>query len=117
MFSLGYESGVVREISEWAQKYGFVNDVRFSELFARSSTMGKLRLRNELLKRGVSESAVEKVLSGVSDQADFDEVAALVKKKYAGILQREKALRRAAGWLERRGYSGEFIHRVLKEMK
>ncbi len=113
--SLGYSESVSLEIVEWAEKYGFVNDVRFSELFIKSRTMGKLRLRVELLKRGVNQAAVEQVLSGYSDLSEFDEVVASVRKKYGGIQDRERALRRAAGWLQRRGYSGEFIHRVLTE--
>lgn len=115
LISLGYSESVSLEIVEWAGKYGFVNDVRFSELFIKSRTMGKLRLRVELLKRGVDEGSVEEVLAGYSDLSEFEEVVASVRKKYGGIQDREKAIRRAAGWLQRRGYSGEFIHRVLAE--
>ena len=116
LISLGYSESVSLEVVEWAREFGFVNDMRFSELFIKSRTMGKLRLRVELLKRGVEEGAVEKVLSGYSDQSEFDEVVASLRKKYGGIQDREKAFRRASGWLQRRGYSGDFIHRVLKEV-
>jgi len=115
IISLGYPDALAKETVNWAKEYGFVDDVRFSRLFVRSRTMGKARLRVELISRGVEETAVEQFLSGFSEQREFPETVAAVKKKYAGITDREKAFRRAAGWLQRRGFSAEFIHRVLQE--
>lgn len=115
VISLGYSQETAEALVEWAVKYRFVDDCRFCELYAASKNMGKLRLRIELLKRGVTENAVEDYLSGISDESDFEEIVASVRKKYSRIPHRDTALRRAAGWLGRRGYSGEFIHRVLRE--
>lgn len=115
MLSLGYSEAVSTDILTWAEKYGFVNDIRFCEIFIRSRSMGKLRLRSELLKRGVEETALESVLSSISDQSGFQDAVSEVRKKYGSIQDRDRAYRRAAAWLQRRGYQGEFIHRVLKE--
>ena len=116
MISLGYSAETAEATVEWAVKYGFVDDNRFSEMFAASKIMGKLRLKVELNKRGVGEEAISHILSSLSDESEFSDVAAAVRKKYGGIVNRETAVRRAAGWLERRGYSGEFIHRILREV-
>lgn len=113
--SLGYPPCAAEKTVRWAVEYGLVDDVRFCGLFARSKTMGKARLRLELRKRGAEEGAVETFLSSLSDEEQFSRVARLVATRYGNIEDRDKALRRASGWLSRRGYSGEFIHRVLKE--
>lgn len=114
MLSLGYPPGVAEQTVKWAVEYGFADDLRFCGLFARSKTMGKARLRLELKKRGVEEGAIEAFLSRVSDEEHFSNAVKLVAARYGRIEDRERALRRASGWLSRRGYSGEFIHRVLK---
>ncbi len=115
MLSLGYPPGVAEGTVKWAAEYGFVDDTRFCALFARSKKLGKARLRLELIKRGAEESAVEEYISRLSDNDHFTATVQLVAARYGKIQDREKALRRASGWLSRRGYSGEFIHRVLKE--
>lgn len=115
MLSLGYPLRVAELTVKWAIEYGFVDDTRYCALFARSKKMGKARLRLELIKRGAEESAVEEYISRLSDEEHFSNAVKLVAARYGRIEDREKALRRASGWLSRRGYSGEFIHRVLKE--
>jgi len=115
VLSLGYSAAVAENTVEWAVKYRFTDDIRFCRMFISSRPMGRIRLRFELLNRGAAEEAVEKILEEHSEEDDFPETVKKVARRYGNLRDRETAVRRAAGWLSRRGYSGGFIHRVIKE--
>ncbi len=110
----GYLSEVIRDCLSWAGEYGLIDDLRYAKAFAACHTLGRAGLRARLRRNGVTESAVSAVLS----EAPADSVAdlsALVKRKYGSIPDRETALRRAAGWLARRGFPSGLIAAVLEE--
>lgn len=113
--AIGYPDETAADTVHWASKQGYVDDRRFCKIFIKSKSMGKIRLRLELLKRGAEADSVEAVLRTVADESNFAGTVKLISHRYGSIEDREKARRRAAGWLSRRGYSGEFIHRVLQE--
>lgn len=111
----GYMPRVVAQCMEWAHEYGLVDDLRFARAYAACHTLGRAGLRARLRGRGVGESAIEAVLSETEDSTSKTELAALVKRKYGGMTDREKARRRAAGWLSRRGFPAGLIALVLEE--
>lgn len=113
--SLEYDTLTVEAVIEWASERGYVNDVRFASVFAGSKTMGTARLKAELRRRGAAESAIRQVLSEQPDDGRFNRAVEQVREKYGGLPSKEKARRRAAGWLGRRGFSTDFILRVLRE--
>lgn len=113
--SLGFSTAVADATLSWAIEYGLVDDLRFCALFMSSRTMGTSRLKMELLKRDVTEAAINKALSTVSEEESIEELIKQVKKRYGHIEDIETARRRGSGWLFRRGFSSEIAHRVLKE--
>ncbi len=113
--SLGYPVSVADTTVDWAIEYGFVDDSRFCALFISSRTMGRMRLKKELIRREVPEAVIERVLANVSEQESTDELVKQVSSRYGHIEDYETARRRASGWLFRRGFSSETVHAVLKE--
>jgi regulatory protein len=111
----GYLSGVVTGCMEWAREYGLIDDLRYARSFASCHTLGRAGLKSRLRARGVDESAVTAVLSESSDTESAASLAALVKKKYGSVPDRETARRRAAGWLMRRGFPAGLIAAVLEK--
>lgn len=111
----GYLSGVVTGCMEWAREYGLIDDLRYARAFASCHTLGRAGLKARLRARGVGESAIATVLSEFSDGESTASLAALVKKKYGSIPDRETARRRAAGWLMRRGFPAGLIAAVLEK--
>lgn len=102
----GYLPSVVSGAVARAIEYGWVDDARFARMFAASRPdLGRFRLGLELRKRGVGPALVEKALEGRSDREAAAGLAVLVRRRY-GKLPRETALRRAVGFLIRRGISG-----------
>ena len=115
LVSLEYPREVAEDTVAWSEEYGYVNDLRYCGMYISSRSMGKLRLRVELLGKGASEVAVDKALAGLSENGSFQEAVAAVRKRYGSLEDGERAFRRAASWLQRRGYPGGFIARVLRE--
>jgi SOS response regulatory protein OraA/RecX len=115
LVSLEYPREVAEDTVAWAGEYGYVNDLRYCSMYISSKSMGKLRLRVELLGKGAAEAAVDEALAGISENGSFQEAVAAVRKRYGALDDGERAFRRAASWLQRRGYPGGFIARVLRE--
>lgn len=114
----GYLPDVVEEVSSWAEGSGLVDDRRYAEAFLLShserSPMGDHRIRMELRKRGVDPS----IVAGLLEERDLEGLHGVVvdevRRRYGG-LDREKAMRRASGYLSRRGFPFETVRRLLDE--
>ena len=96
----------------------YIND----EAFARSWTLtqgnrgyGIKRIEQELKAKGVGQSVIREAVRETLHQTNETESATkLLEKKYQGKnLSDPKILRRAAAFLQRRGYSGQIIFDLL----
>ena len=91
------------------EDYGFVDDRAFAGQFveSRSRRYGSLRLRGDLLRKGVAEELVDGQLAGLSDLSQ-QEVAARLLQQNAWRFTRGDDVRknRARAWsfLARRGF-------------
>lgn len=100
---------------------GFLQDRRYAERFvAAVRESGKYtgyRLRQELRRRGFPVELIDEVLRGGLDEVDeCNHARALVERRYTGFDPQTADARevmRVTGFLQRRGYRGEIIRRVL----
>ena len=112
----GYSTDVAQIIVGWAKEYNLVDDERFAKLYISSKVFGNSRLKLELRQKGVPEKVVNNCLREISEFNHKKELVSILKKKYGSTPDKEKARRRAYGWLSRRGFSSELIHSVLREV-
>jgi regulatory protein len=114
----GYEPGTADAVVTWASEYGYIDDVRYANLYVKSHTdrspMGVRRMEAELRRRGVPGGTADRVLADMDDEDLFDTLVCEVRKKY-GSLDRDTAWRRGAAWLARRGFDSSLAYRVMKE--
>ncbi len=115
VLSLGYSAFTAESMVNWGKEFGLINDSRFCALFISSRTMGKARLRMELVKKLVPETVINQALSQVSETESIIELVKQISSRYSGIENKTTARRRAIGWLSRRGFSSEVIHTVLRQ--
>ncbi len=100
---------------------GFLQDRRYAERFvAAVRESGKYtgyRLRQELRRRGFPVELIDEVLRRGLDEVDeCNHARALVERRYTGFDPQTADARevmRVTGFLQRRGYRGEIIRRVL----
>ncbi len=114
-----YLERVADDMLGWACASGLVDDRRYASIYTRShsgnSPMGNFRIRMELKKRGISESITDDVLAERDEHDLYRDLVKMVKNKY-GYLERQTGLRRAKGYLQRRGFQYDLISRVLNEV-
>ncbi len=117
-----YSVKVIDEAVDYLCGLGYLDDARFSELYAtsriQSKGIGRFRLRFELLNKGVSESLVDKVLGSLFEEVDEARLARdCAEKKMPAWkgLPVQTVKRRLAGFLGRKGFDADTVYRTVKE--
>lgn len=112
-----YEQDAVECAIQYVSYYGYLNDWKYAESYVLSSCSRKSRsiLRAELSRKGVGEGAIEDALELI--ETDEREVAgALLQKRYGEPhLFDEKELRRAVGYLGRKGFASSVVWGVIRD--
>jgi regulatory protein len=103
------------------RRNGWIDDARFARSWVQDRLAlrpcGPRRLRAELRVRGVSADVAEEAITTLVPRAVEDDVAmsqARARLVRLRGLPPEVARRRLAAWLQRRGFGGEIIARVLR---
>ncbi len=113
----GYSTDVINRVLDRLRELGLVDDEKIARDYVQNRIAighkGRWRVKQELLKRGVSRQQVEQA---VKQSPDETEAARMVLEhflpRYARLDEKTR-LRRLYGLLARRGFSPETIERVL----
>lgn len=116
----GFSQEVIQSVLEQAERQGILDDARFAQLWVEDRLSRRPRsrrmLESELRAKGVAPEHIRQAIA----RAGLDEEA-LVKQLIAArwprlrSLEKRVRLQRLMGFLRRRGFSAQTIHRVLKE--
>lgn len=113
----GYELKVIEQVVEALHQQGLQSDQRFAEAYSQAKLRrgyGVLKIRHELLGKGISPQMIEQVL-GDSEAEAFEYALIYARKKSAGEdLQQPKGYRRAYNRLASRGFPADWIKRLLQ---
>ena len=116
----GLKEAVVQETLSHLKEKKYLDDRRFAEHWARTRAenrqFGKYRLRQELLGKGVSKELIDETLDTLFESVqEIDLARAVVEKKLPSMqdLEPDKKKRRLTGLLQRKGFSGDIIYKVL----
>ena len=104
------------DAADWLEELGALDDAAYAAALARrcaASGYGRLRVREELRRRGVPEALWEKAFACLPPAEEA--IRALVKKKYRGG-DDPKAVKRLSDSLLRRGFTWQEIRPVLWEL-
>lgn len=100
----GYDSSLVPLVLERLDKHGHLNDRHFAELWVenRNTKKGTSRkkLRNELLKKGISEAIIDEVLQN-SSRNDGEELRKIIARKANHYDNQQKLIQ----YLVRQGFN------------
>jgi regulatory protein len=116
----GYSTVIVAETLEKLHSLNYVDDGNFARNWAthRFATRGygPKRIEQELRSKGIHEALIRDVLRETFDPGcEADRARLLLGKRFNGQdLTDPKAVRRAVGFLQRRGYSAKVIFDLLK---
>ncbi|NPV52908.1 MAG: regulatory protein RecX [Firmicutes bacterium] len=119
----GFAREEVLDVLSRLELLGYVNDDRFAREWARARVdtrgFGRLRIRRELLSKGIARDVVDAGLEGVFSGVSEEELArGLVEKQVSRYrnLDLTTIRRRLWGFLSRRGFKPDVIESVLRKL-
>ena len=119
-----YSSKVISEVIRNLKRLRFLNDKEFAQMWVenriRTRPMGRYRLYQELIQKGIDRDLIEKTLSNYREEEEIKLARELAQRKLKRPyrnLDQVTAQRRLYGFLQRRGFSYDTIQEVLKETK
>ena len=119
---MGAGKALRQQIIERLKEEGFVDDQRFAGLYARgkfrNNQWGKVKIKAELLARGIDEGSITKALSEIDPQQYSDTLFTVLTKKYRSTREKnpENAEDRTAAYAIQKGYEPGLVWQSLKEL-
>ena len=117
-FSLQSIEGAIERLRGW----GYLDDGRLALRWGKErmerAQWGPDRVARELGRRGVADQVIEDVLRRLMDDRDEASLARAAAERYLRShpgMAGTQGMRRLAGYLGRRGFSGEVIGRTVRE--
>jgi len=119
LLNKGYVDEIVNEVLDRLKNMNLINDMQFAEDFVefKREKYGKIRIKNELYKKGISTDIIDEVLSyDLSYEIETIEKIVVKKLQEYGEIPFEKKYNRLVGLLARKGYSYDSIKIVLEKI-
>lgn len=120
----GFPAEVIESCLTPLREKGLVNDSVFADMFTRDRIRfrprGRRRVVQELRSRGVETASAEDAVNAAMGEAKVDDLAlaraAAEKWRPRAGEERERARRRLAAFLSRRGFGSEEVWQVVGEV-
>lgn len=123
----GFSSNTADEVLDSLLKSGLVNDLEFARAFAHDKLlrkpMGKVMLKQELRKKGISKEEIEQVLNESYRSESEDEYAFELANKRINRSQSSfakldplKQRKRLSDYLARRGFDWETVTKAVERV-
>lgn len=117
----GWSEETIQDVLVRLQSEGYVDDAVYAQEWASQRVKlrgkGKLWVKHELRQKGVSKSHIEEALGEVSEDDEFESALQLGLKKWQGTTGEPLDRKRKTGaFLQRRGFSGGVVSRVMREL-
>lgn len=117
----GYEEDYINQTFEFLREYKLLDDISFSNSFIidkqNLNKFGSIRIKYELLNKGISKDIIEKTLN-IDPEIEYERAMELARKKMKTYKEQDKnaIYRKIAGFLQRKGYSFDIISKILREL-
>jgi len=110
----GADAGEVERVLDAVQAQGLLSEDRFVQEFirAREARFGPVRLRHELMRRGVAEERIEAALK-LQRRDEYTAAHALWQKRFKSAPPDAREWARQARFLGARGFSHDVIRKIL----
>jgi regulatory protein len=116
----GIEEEVAEQILDRFTELGLIDDAGYARMFVESRHanrgLGSRALTFELRRRGVDDQLIAEAVGELDDEQQFETACRIARARLARMsgLAEPVQLRRLAGFLARKGYSGELAMRAVR---
>ncbi len=119
----GYPPSIIEDCIEKLQEAHYLDDARYAQTYLRSHLADRslLRIRHDLMERGIPEEEIERAVEEISEETDPEEVQLarirrlLQKRGYDPAQTDYTARQKTVAFLRRKGYGMELIRRAMAE--
>ncbi len=117
----GYEEAQIEDTLEFLKSYGYIDDKRYASHFIHDAInlkkWGKIRIRTELLRKGIDHEAVEFAIEDAFAEIEDDRVLSIMKKRFKDSdFSNIKERTRIFNFFMRRGFTSEEIKGAMNKM-
>lgn len=117
----GYSEEQIEDTTEFLKNYGYLDDKRFAEHFIHDAInlkkWGKIRIRTELLRKGIDRETVEFAIEDAFVEIDEDCVLNEMKKRFSNSdFSNMKERTRIFNFFMRRGFTPDEIKGAMNKM-
>lgn len=97
----------------------FLSEERFAEAFVSGKTnikrWGKIKIRQQLKQKNISEYSIKKGLDSISDSTYFGNLEHLASRKYASLKESDSYAKKVKiyRFLSSKGYETEYVREVV----
>lgn len=115
------DSDVVEAELDRLERVGLVDDSALAETIVRTQHerkgLGRSALVNEMRKKHIDQDTIDAALEQLGDGDEFQRALQLAERRVNQLrnLDHNTAVRRLSGYLQRKGYSGDTVRRVILE--
>jgi len=118
---LGANEQISKNIAKQLEKEAYVNDERFSRIFARSklknNSWGKIKIRSELQKRNIDNDFIDKALKDIDENSYLEQLKTLHQKKIIELKNKNKehVAEKAVAYCLQKGFETDLVLAVKNE--
>jgi regulatory protein len=116
----GVEPEVAEQVLDRFTEVGLIDDAGYARMFVESRHtgrgLGSRALTFELRRRGVDDELIADAVGQLDDEQQFETALRITESRLARMsnLDETVQMRRLAGFLARKGYSGEIAMRAIR---
>ena len=121
LFGKGYAEEQIEDTVEFLKNYGYIDDKRYASHFIHDAInlkkWGKIRIRTELLRKGIDREITDFALEDAFAKVDDDRVLNEMKKRFSNSdFSNMKERNRIFGFFMRRGFTSDEIKGAMNKM-
>ena len=116
-----YSDQAIASAVSYALDHGYLDDADYARRFIRSQkkrkAVGALRIKAELMRKGVSKEIADQALRDTGFSLDdFEEVFAAAEKKMKTLAGKKNAQQKLAYFLRSRGFRDDLSRRAVRQL-
>jgi regulatory protein len=116
-----YTATAIASAIDYAKEHGYLDDADYARRFIRTSkrrkAVGALRIKSELMKKGVSKEIADQALKDTGFSTDdYDEVYAAAEKKMKSVAGKKNPEQKLAYFLRSRGFRDDLARKAVRQL-
>jgi regulatory protein len=119
LWSKDYEQKLIDQVIDDLTKSGYLNDSDFIRAFvaekSKTKNWSRKKIINEMIKRGLNQNLVDKILSEQPNESDFESAMKAARKKYELLAKRNLEPKELRNKLSAYLFSKGFEYDLVKE--